>query len=75
MGQIISQAGVQVDSEKITAMVHWPKPQNPKAMRGFLGLTRYYRKFIKDYGKITAPLTQMLRKSSFSWTTRAEEPF
>ena len=44
-------------------------------MHGFLGLTRYFRKFIKYYGKIVTPLTQMLRKCSFAWTTRAEESF
>ena len=68
LGHIISQDGVFVDQEKISAMVQWPKPNNPRAMRGFLGLTGYYRKFIQDYGKIAAPLTHMLKKNLFSWT-------
>lgn len=46
-----------------------------RAMRGFLGLTRYYHKFIQDYGKIAAPLTNMLKKNSFTWTPVAETAF
>ncbi|GMY29210.1 Transposon Tf2-12 polyprotein [Fagus crenata] len=64
-----------VDPEKITAMVQWPLPHSPRAMRGFLGLTGYYRKFIQDYGKIAAPLTQMLWKNSYKWSPLAESAF
>ena len=75
MGHIISQDGVSIDQEKISAMVQWPKPNNPRAMRGFLGLTGYYWKFIQDYDKIVAPLTHMLKKNLFSWTPQAEVAF
>jgi hypothetical protein len=71
LGHVISPEGVGVDSEKVEAMKKWPKPETPKTMRGFLGLTGYYRRFIQDYGKIAAPLNRMLKKNNFAWTVVA----
>ena len=65
-----------MDSKKLKAMMEWPKPTIIKALRGFLGLTGYYRKFIAGYGKIVAPLTDMLqKKNASSWSQKAEEAF
>lgn len=75
MGHIISGERVAVDPAKVRCILDWPEPKNVNKVCGFLGLTGYYRKFIKDYGKVAKPLTELTKKDNFAWGTEANAAF
>ena len=76
MGHVISEEGVQVDPEKVKAVLEWEAPKNPTEVRSFLGLAGYYRRFIKDFAKLSTPLTKLTRKGTdFVWSDACERSF
>jgi hypothetical protein len=56
LGHVISATGVSMDEDKVAAVATWPQPASTRALRGFLGLAGYYRRFIKNYGTVAAPV-------------------
>ena len=72
---MISDVGVSMDSAKVDCIRAWPIPKTIKELRGFLGLTGYYGSFIKGYGLICKPLTQLLKKEGFVWDHKAQMVF
>ena len=75
LGHIVSHEGVKVDLNKIKSIKKWKVPTTINKLQGFRGLTGYYYKFLKDYGRIFAPLTTLLKKDAFSWTPEATKAF
>ena len=72
---IISGEGVAANPNKIKDMLDWPAPTNLRSLKGFLGLTGYYRRFVENYGKVAWPLTQLLKEDSFKWSHEAQFGF
>ena len=76
LGHTISGQGVATDEAKILPLKTWPSPVNVKQLRSVLGMTGFFRKFIKNYGIICKPLTNLLKKGElFVWNSVAETAF
>lgn len=76
LGHIISEHGVATDPAKVEAVVSWPTPSSVKELRSFLGLAGYYRKFIKHFGIISRPPTNLLKMNTmFIWTDDHDSAF
>ncbi|CAF3890410.1 unnamed protein product [Rotaria sp. Silwood1] len=78
LGHVVSQTGIEHDPDKIPAVRDYPVPTRLKDVRTFLGLTSYYRRFIKNYATITEPLIALTRHTdhkSFQWSTTCQQAF
>ena len=76
LGYELTTKGISTSTEKIAAIMEFPRPKNPKQLKGFLGLTNFYNKFTSKYAEKTQPLLQLLKKGSkFKWTTELEINF
>jgi hypothetical protein len=75
LGHVISSKGVATDPAKISIIQNWPAPTTLTQLRAFLGLTRYYRGFIKGYGIICQPLFKALKKDSYTWAIEQDKAF
>ena len=73
---MVSGDGIQTDPAKTSSIAIWPLPQNISQLRSFLGQASFYRRFIKDFGKIASPMTAMLEKDkAFIWTDEGKGAF
>ena len=82
LGHVVSEDGVRTNPKKIAAVKEWERPHNVHTVRRFLGFVNYYRKFIKDYSKITRPLYNLIsgdnakrRTNPVEWSDEAERAF
>ncbi|CAI5480477.1 unnamed protein product [Closterium sp. Yama58-4] len=70
LGHMVSTESIYVDPRKIEAVKKWKVPENVKELQQFLGFANYYNRFVPQYAKIAAPLTDLLKKDTpFKWDT------
>jgi len=76
LGVVIDPKGIEMQKEKVEEVLNWPVPRNVKEVQKFLGLTNYYRRFIKDFARIAAPLHVLVRKEQkWKWKKEQEKAF
>jgi hypothetical protein len=77
LGHKITQESLKMDDHKVKAILDWEPPKLVLALKSFLGLVSYYRKFIKNFAKIATPLINLLKKSfgTYEWDKVCNETF
>lgn len=74
LGYILTKDGIATNPDKVSAIINYPSPKSVTGVRQLMGMVSWYRRFIKDFSKITAPITDLIKKSNkFVWTQEAED--
>ena len=76
LGYCLTTNGIKPTTDKVSAILNFPTPRNPKQLKGFLGLTNFYNKFTSRYAEYTQPLLKLLQKGNkFNWDTTMSKQF
>ncbi len=76
LGHLVGKGQVKPSPQKMKAIINYPAPKDKKEVQRFMGLTNYYRKFIKDYANIVHPIQKLVRKENdFKWDEKTQDAF
>jgi len=75
LGYVVSAQGIHVDEDKVKAIREWPIPTSLHQVQSFHGLASFYRRFVKDFSTIVAPMTEILKGKTFEWNKKANSAF
>jgi len=76
LGVVIGPNGIEIEKEKVNGVLSWPEPKNVKDIRKFLGLTNYYRRFIKDFTQVARLMNVLMRKDvKWQWGQEQQKAF
>ena len=77
LGHLVSENGISAHPDKVSTILEWPTPCSVREVRAFIGICSYYRRFVKDFAQIAAPLHNLTGKSAraFDWTQSCQESF
>jgi hypothetical protein len=67
LGHVVDGSGIRVDNKKIDKITSWPVPANITEVRGFLNLSTYYKKFLKDFSKMASPLYKHCKRGCIGY--------
>ena len=73
---VIEHNSIEIEKEKVNGVLSWPEPKNIKDVRKFLGLTNYYRRFIKGFAQVARPMNMLMKKDmKWQWEEEQQQAF